>query len=143
MNIEAFVICDAATEYGGKLNVLGAFDTIFAKEMPAVHPFCAVALRLRFTKVEQGSHNVRISFVDADGHSILPNLDAGVQINIGPNDQSVCANLVLNISGLKFPKPGAYSIDLAVDSRHEKSLPVFVRPIPPHVQQHLPGQQQN
>jgi hypothetical protein len=32
MNIQVAVLCDAATEDNGKLNLLGAFDTIFALE---------------------------------------------------------------------------------------------------------------
>jgi hypothetical protein len=28
MNLELFALCDAATEAGGKLNLLGAFDAI-------------------------------------------------------------------------------------------------------------------
>jgi hypothetical protein len=131
MNIEAFLLCDAATEFGGKLNVLGAFDSIFAKEFPAVHPYCAVALRLRFDRIEQGQHRVRLNFVDADGTAVLPPLDATIKIGMRAEDASICANLVLNIQGVKFEKAGAYSMDLAVDGRHEKSLPLFVRQIPP------------
>ena len=29
MNLESFLLCDAATDQQGKLNVLGAFDNIF------------------------------------------------------------------------------------------------------------------
>ena len=38
MNIQTAVLCDAATDDNGKLNLLGAFDTIYAPEMPAIHP---------------------------------------------------------------------------------------------------------
>jgi hypothetical protein len=130
MNIEAFLLCDAATEFSGKLNVLGAFDSIFAKEFPAVHPLCAVALRLRFDRIEQGQHAVRLNFVDADGVAVLPPLDATINIGMRVEDSSVCANLVLNIQGVKLEKAGLYSIDLAVDGRHEKSLPLFVKQMP-------------
>ena len=127
MNVEAFLLCDAATEFGGKLNVLGAFDSIFAKEFPAVHPHCAVGLRLRFDRIEVGQHRVRLNFVDADGTAVLPPLDAALNVGMRPEDASVCANLVLNIQGVKFEKAGMYSIDLAVDGRHERSLPLFVK----------------
>ena len=130
MNIESFLLCDAATEFGGKLNVLGAFDTIFAKELPAVHPHCAIALRLRFDRIEQGQHKVRLNFIDADGKAVLPPLDATINIGMRQEDASVCANLVLNIQGVKFEHGGVYSIDLAIDGRHERSLPLFVRQIP-------------
>jgi hypothetical protein len=144
MNIEAFLLCDAATEFGGKLNVLGAFDSIFAKEFPAVHPHCAVALRLRFDRIETGQHRVRLNFIDADGKAVLPPLDASINIGMREGDASICANLVLNIQGVKFEKAGAYSIDLAVDGRHEKSLPLFIRQMPkqepPAVSQQPPAE---
>ena len=53
MNVELFVLCDAATDYQGKLNILGTFDAIRAKEMPVVYPLCTVALRMRFQKTEE------------------------------------------------------------------------------------------
>ena len=53
----------------GKLNVLGAFDTIYTPQMPAVHPQCAVALRVTFTPGDEGPHKLKLNFVDADGHA--------------------------------------------------------------------------
>jgi hypothetical protein len=52
MNIEVYSLCDAATNDTGKLNLLGSFDTIRAKDMPVVHPQCSVALRVRFNSIE-------------------------------------------------------------------------------------------
>ena len=127
MDIEVFVLCDAATEMLGKLNVLGTFDTITAGALPAVHPHCALALRMRFSQVEVGKHSVRINIVDADGRPVLPSLDGGLSVAMGPSEQSAITNLVLNIDRLKFDKAGQYSVDLAIDGREERSLPIFVR----------------
>ena len=41
MNIQVAVLCDAATDDNGKLNLLGAFDTIYTQQLPAVHPQCS------------------------------------------------------------------------------------------------------
>jgi hypothetical protein len=38
MNIQVAVLCDAATDDNGKLNLLGAFDTIYTQQLPATHP---------------------------------------------------------------------------------------------------------
>ena len=70
MNIEAFLLCDAATDQQAKLNILGAFDIVFAKKVPAIHPACAVALRIRFQKIEEGNHSIRIYIIDEDGKGI-------------------------------------------------------------------------
>jgi len=51
MNIETFLLCDAATDSMGKLNILGAFDTIGSPNFPLIHPQCSVAvsINLKFT----------------------------------------------------------------------------------------------
>ena len=48
MQVEIFSISDAATSENGKLNILGAFDTIWVRQFPALYPHCAVAVRMRF-----------------------------------------------------------------------------------------------
>ena len=126
MEVEIFALCDAAVDYGGKLNLLGTFDCIWVKQLPAAHPHCSVALRVRFEREEEGDHRVRIRIVDEDGKSIGPSFDGSLGVKFPPNLLSACANLVLNINGLKFEKPGRYSVDLALDNRHEKSLPFTV-----------------
>ena len=127
MKVELFVLCDAATDYHGKLNILGTFDAIWAKQIPAVHPQCAVALRVRFSKIEEGEHNVRINIVDEDGKAVVPPLEAGVNIQFRETPlTSISANMILNLQGLKFHIYGEYSVDLAIDGRHEASLPLYV-----------------
>lgn len=127
MEIETFILCDAATDYMGKLNILGAFDTIHTAKLPVVWPHCALALRIRFSKVEEGEHRVRISFMDADGQAVLPPMEGTVTVKFSSSRSTVATNLVLNIDRLKLQQPGEYSIDLAVDGRQEKALPLYLR----------------
>ena len=51
MKIELLALADFAADYGGKLSVIGIFDTIFARQMPAVHPHCCLAVKLRFADI--------------------------------------------------------------------------------------------
>jgi hypothetical protein len=127
MDVEAFLLCDAATDQHGKLNVLGAFDTVFAKKVPVVHPACAVAARIRFSKVEQGEHAVRICVIDQDGKEVVPKLDGKVSVRVGDEAGSMAVNLVLNFQRLKLPDYGEYRVDLAIDGQQKASLPFFVR----------------
>jgi len=131
MDIEIFALCDAATETGGKLNILGAFDCLYAHKFPVMHPQCSVALRIRFSRIEEGVHKIKINFVDEDGKAILPSLNANTDIKFKEEQQYVVSNLILNIHNLKVEKPGQYSIDLAIDGKSENSLPLFVRLVPP------------
>ena len=127
MKVEIFTLCDAATtDAAGKLNILGSFDRLNAKEAPVTHPQCALAIKLRFERLEEGPKRIRIAFVDSDGTSVMPTLDATTQVQFRPGDTSATTSLVLVIQQLRLPKFGEYSIDLAVDDRHEASIPLFV-----------------
>ena len=127
MNIQIAVLCDAATDYSGKLNILGTFDTIITSQLPAVHPQCSIALRLAFSKIEEGSHKVKMNFVDEDGRFVMPSIDMPVDVVV-PNELNfLVRNFVINIQQLKFERPGQYSIDVAIDGRQETSIPLLVR----------------
>ena len=131
MHVEVFSLCDAATiDIGGKLNILGAFDTIWALEMPVVYPSFAVALRVRFSHLEKGQHRVVVSFVDADGGHIMPSNNGVININFPDEQRSGSANSILNIQMLRFEKYGEYSIDLALNGCNVASLPLYVRQRP-------------
>ncbi|MGA1979276.1 MAG: hypothetical protein ABSG99_01760 [Sedimentisphaerales bacterium] len=130
MNIEAFLLCDAATDQQGKLNILGAFDNIWTRKLPTVHPACAVVARIRFEKVEEGNHPIRIHIIDEDGKPIGPNLQGAINVKVVGDVDSSVANIVLNIQRLKFEKYGQYRIDLEIDGDIKASLPFHVREIP-------------
>lgn len=128
MDIELLALCDAATDTMGKLNILGAFDSIVASSVPVVHPQCAVALRVRFYRSETGEHKVTVNLIDEDGASIVPTLDAKVNIVFrGDEEASVATNLIMNLQRLKLERAGEYSIGVAIDARHQKSIPLIVR----------------
>ena len=124
--MEVYSLCDAATNDMGKLNMLGAFDTIWAGQLPVVHPQCSIALRIRFESIERGEHRVIVTFVDLDGKNIIPPANGTINVNFPDGQRSGSANLILNIQRLKLEKYGEYSIDLAIDGRSEGSLPLFV-----------------
>lgn len=130
MNIEAFILCDAATDQQGKLNILGAFDAIWAKKMPAIHSACAIALRIRFGRIEEGNHTVRIMIIDEDGKQIAPKLDGNISVRIPQDAGSSVVNLIFNIQGLEIKKYGTYRIDLAIDGDQKAELPYYVRQVP-------------
>ena len=130
MDIEAFLLCECATESEGKLNVLGAFVNIFAMQMPFVFPACSVAARIRFERIEEGKHKVKLQMIDEDGKSIGPKLSGGINVRFGEDLDLVVTNFVLNIQRLKFEKYGKYRIDLAIDGKIVSSLPFIVRKAP-------------
>src|SRR4051794_2302205 len=124
MNIQMAVLCDAAADYSGKLNILGTFDTIFSGQFPAMHPQCSIALRVVFNKMEEGKHELKLNFVDEDGKSIMQPIPMPVEVVVPGDATFVSRNFVVNMQGLRFEQPGLYSIDLSADGRHEASIPL-------------------
>jgi hypothetical protein len=130
MDIQIAVVCDAATDYNGKLSLLGAFDMIQSPQFPVVHPQCSIALRMTFSKVEEGGHKLRLNFVDEDGKSImqganLPELP--FQVRVPEDSHFLTTNFIVIIQQLRFDKAGLYSIDVAIDGRQEAAIPLIVK----------------
>jgi hypothetical protein len=127
MTIQVAVLCDAATDYNGKLNLLGTFDTIYAPEMPAQHPQCSVAIRIAFDRVEEGPHTLNLNFVDEDGQPIMQSMQFPVEAAFPGDATFVSRSLVVNFLQLNFAKEGLYSVDLSVDGRALSSIPLAVK----------------
>ena len=131
MKLELLTLCDFAKgEPSGKLYVIGSFDHIFSNQTPVAAPMCAIASRLRFDVVERGAKTVTLSFVDADGGKVIPEINMQMNVQFPPGESSVAVNLVIMLPQLNLPKFGEYSIDLAVDLRAEGSIPLFVKKPP-------------
>jgi len=134
MNIQVAVLCDAATDDNGKLNLLGAFDTIYTQQLPAIHPQCSIALRVTFFNGDEGKHDLQLNFVDADGHSIAKFPPLPVEVTLPEDMHFGTRNFVVNLQQLKFDSTGLYSIDISLDDQPQASIPLLVRhhhPAPP------------
>ncbi len=130
MDIQVAVLCDAATDNNGKLNILGTFDTIYTSQLPAIHPQCSIAIRMTFGKSEEGAHKLKLNFVDEDGKSVMPPIEIPVDVAVPDETIFLSRNFIVNIQKLKFEKEGLYSIDLAVDGRQEGNIPLLVKLMP-------------
>ena len=130
MELQVAVLCDAATDSHGKLNILGTFDTIFTSQLPAVHPQCSIALRMSFGKSEEGKHQVKINFVDEDGKPVMRSVPLSIDVKVPDDTIFLSRNFVINIQQLKFEKPGLYAIEIAMDGRQEGSIPLLVKHLP-------------
>jgi len=129
MKVEIFTLCSFANVENGRLNILGTIDAVNAHQIPAIIPMCALAMKMRFDKIEEGTKKIRMSFIDADGKSVMPTLEAAMQFRINPEMTTASVPFVMIIQQLKLPHFGEYSIDLAIDGRQEASIPLFVRQV--------------
>ena len=118
MDIQVAVLCDYAADYQGKLCVQGAFDTLFARQFPVIHPACALALRLCMLPEDKGDHKLGISIVDEDGVALdlqrMP-IVGDLKVDLPEGVSFFTRNLIMNFQGLKFEKAGTYSVDVTLD----------------------------
>ncbi|MFH0754261.1 MAG: hypothetical protein V2A70_06825 [Candidatus Omnitrophota bacterium] len=127
MHIEIFTLCDAATSDHGKINILGSFDTIWVRQFPSVYPYCAVAVKMRFSCAEKGAHGLSVRFMDADGQNVLQPATGSFTVAMPQGQLSASADIILNIQSLNLAKPGEYSLVLSIDGQNLLSLPLYVR----------------
>lgn len=131
MQLEILTFCDAATEYGGRLNILGATDTIVVPVTPFKYPNCAVVARLRAARIEEGNHTIRLMIIDADGQPIL-NVDGRMEIRFHQGIGGAM-NMIIHAQQLEFKNTGDYAIEFAVDGIQLGSSAFFVHarePVP-------------
>lgn len=127
MTIQVAVLCDAATDYSGKLNLLGTFDTIYVQRLPAHHPQCSAAIRIAFERNEEGPHRMAIHFVDEDGQPIMTATETAMDVVFPAESTFVSRNFIVNFQQLRFEKTGLYSVDLWVDGRRLCGIPMAVK----------------
>jgi hypothetical protein len=98
--------------------------------LPAVHPQCAVALRVTFNPGDEGPHKLKLNFVNADGHSIMPPIEIPVAVALPDDVHFLTRNFIINIQQLKFAEAGLYSVDVRLDDKSQAGIPLSVKHLP-------------
>ncbi|MHB0914027.1 MAG: DUF6941 family protein [Armatimonadota bacterium] len=133
MRVDFCFICDYAIFDGVKLSALGiGFDTIYANQVPFVHPTFHLVAQIRASLAEVGEKEVSVHLVDADGTDIIPPLNAPMNI-LQPPAGAIDAKaiFVVGFGGVKFPKYGDYTLFLAVQGQELSRIPLRVSQPPP------------
>jgi len=99
--------------------------------MPAVHPQCSVALRVTFMSGDEGEHKLKLNFVNADGHAIMPPIEIPVAVTLPDEVHFLTRNFIVNIQQLKFAEAGLYSVDVRLDDVSQGNIPLSVKLMPP------------
>ncbi|MGE0587623.1 MAG: hypothetical protein AB7O48_03560 [Cyclobacteriaceae bacterium] len=132
MELEVFTLADFAADYGnGKLTVVGTFDTLFAPKLPAIHPHCAVAVRLRIANKDAGRHDFELRALSPDGE-VLHSAKGGLDLKPNPNAEYNTFNLVMNIVNLKLGKAGVFAFEFHFNDEFRSGLKMnVVHALPP------------
>ncbi len=128
MNADVFTLCDFAQESDGKLTIVGAFDTIYARRFPAVHPAMCLAVRLRFYIHEAGKHSIKIVFVAQDGSEAIKTIDGEAVVKDFSGSSRVIHS-VFTLMNTPIEREGTLSITLTVDDRELLTSPLYAKKI--------------
>jgi hypothetical protein len=127
MEVQVAVLCDSASNYQGKLCILGTFDTLYTTQLPAVHPHCSIALRLIFRDEDAGESTLRLRLIDEDGNNKIPgDINARIHVKLPADMYFYSKNLVFNLQQMTFDKTGQYSIDLLLNDKMIARIPLQV-----------------
>lgn len=126
MEIQIATLCDSAADYGGKLSMLGAFDTIGGPEFPVVHNQCALAMRVSFDKAEEGEQKLSIRFMDSEGNPLSDPVEPVIPVRMPDDIDFMTRNLVLNMQRLKFDRPGVFTFEISGGGQLLAKVPLRV-----------------
>jgi len=126
IKIELFTFCDFAQENGGKLTIVGTFDSIISRTFPCIHPQLSIVIRLRFDLWEFGIHSFRIETRDLDGEMTMNKISGNVEVK-GVGNATAVSHLVFSISNLQFKAPGLVTFVLYMDEKEIDSIPLHIR----------------
>lgn len=126
MNIYTAVLCDSAEDLQGKLNVTGAFDTLFAERFPVAHKECSLALRFGYTQKDAGTHKISLNIVDDQGKSILPEetpIQGEISVEIPEGLDFFTRNSIIRLQNMIFQKEGTYTVDITMNEEPLVAIP--------------------
>lgn len=127
MQVQLATLCDSASDYGGKLCLLGAFDTLCSREFPVVHPQCSLVIRLTFEPSDAGRHQFMIRCMDPAGVECLPPFDPVIDVAFPSNFAPfVTRNIVLNLQRLRIERQGVYRWLIQTGDQTLSSIPLRV-----------------
>jgi hypothetical protein len=127
MQLQLATLCDSASDYQGKLCLLGAFDTLCAHQFPVTHPQCSLALRLLFDHEDRGNHEINITLRDESGDEAMPPFTPEIDVNFPPGFVPfVTRNIVLNLQRLRFERAGVYRFHIQMDGEELTTIPLRV-----------------
>jgi hypothetical protein len=128
VDINILLLADfASTDTAGKLNIIGAFNSIQSAKFPLIYPqfFLVVRLVAGLGEFDE-ERTLRIEFLDQDGTKMgdLP----PIRFKVPPPKAGMLGEhtAILGFQGLPFPKPGRYEFRVYVDRDQKGSTPLDI-----------------
>ena len=127
MRVDYAFLCDAATEYGGKVNALGiGIDRLGISTLPATHPRLTLVARLVFEDASGASLPFLVRIVDADGREVMPPVEGSFQVAAAPERRLDGSSLIVDLVNLQFTATGPHEVQLWSGGAILATLPIEV-----------------
>jgi hypothetical protein len=127
MDVTFAVLADYANvSREGKLNVMGIFDRVFARQLPSRFPPMQLVIRLEAQPAElDREHAIRIQLSDPEGAALFD--INGSFTPRGPDPgQPVSVNHVVGLADLPLQKTGVHTIAIWVDGDRKRQVALRV-----------------
>lgn len=125
VSINYAFLCDQAfLSADGKLNVTGIFEEINTRSFPALHPQLFVVCQ--FSVDEKGSWPYVIKITQKDKGQVFSSPDNIMLTSTKPNE---ALGNIFQITQIKFDEEGEYEVEIYINNKLEKSLPLRLKKI--------------
>ncbi len=109
MKVNFIHVCDTAfLSTSGNLNIIGIFESIFAPNLPVIHPRITIVANI---EGEIGPHDFGVKIIDKQGKVINE-----LRGNFVLDRLNRKFGIISAINSIRFEKEGVYSIELIIDS---------------------------
>ena len=135
MDVTFAVLADYANvTREGKLNVMGIFDRVFTRQLPARFPPMQLVIRLEADYDELDvEHSVRVQLGDPDGEAVF-DIDGTFTPRGGQPGQKTSANHILQLGNVPLQRAGPHRVLIWIDGDLKREVPLHVVQAPdaPH-----------
>ncbi len=127
MRVTLALLADAANvSREGKLNILGVFDTIYARQFPTAHPQMQLVMRFETGVEDTGrAWSVSIALLAPDGQVVF-RVPGSVTAPTSVVGERVQIDRIVALAGVTFAAPGRYALAVAIDGATAATVPLRV-----------------
>ena len=131
MQVTLALLADAANvSREGKLNLLGNFDTIYARSFPTAHAHMQLVLRFEADASEVGTtRTLEVTLVAPDG-SVVGRVPGRLAVPRPEAGEVSRVDHILTLTNVTFAGPGRYTFQIALDGVVLRTVALRVEQIP-------------
>jgi hypothetical protein len=131
-----------------KLNIMGVFHHLYARQFPTKHPQLFVVCQFRAGAAEYGRNfKFGVKLIDEDATREIVNISANMVIprpKVG--GRQVILNQMIRVLDIVFPAAGVYEFSVLIDNDVKGILPIYLHqvnqnqnPAAPNIPSNIPS----